>query len=81
MKKMPGFHEILEQHQVTPELLKHIEARIACLGYPEIKNYYIPVALISIGKPLNYILSNKEEVLNKDFASAKRITDKAILLL
>lgn len=81
MFEMPGFHDILEQHHATPEMLKALENRIKLIGYPDMKGYYIPVALISLGKPLNFILSNKEDILHSDIYTIQKITNQAIQLL
>lgn len=81
MNKMPVFHEILEAHNVTPKLLKSLEGRIALAGFPDMKGYYIPVALVSLKKPLNYILENKDVLLNHGINEIRPIVRDAIQFL
>lgn len=81
MNQMPGFHEILEQHNVTPELLKSIASRIKLLGYPNFGDYYIPVALIALSKPLVYMLENIDIILHSGNKQIIPIVNDAIRLL
>jgi hypothetical protein len=85
MLSTPGYKEILQNHGTTSEELKKIYSRILLIipriGGAYQKMLFVPVALISYGKPLNFILDNKELILSNNSDVMKDVVKQAINLL
>ena len=82
MSLMPGFSDILEKHNARSEDLKKIAYRVLLAGYMFAKNGdYIPVAVISFGKPLDHVLTHKEKIVNYSNKEIIEVIEETITLL
>ncbi len=80
MITMPGYREILMKHNATAHDLGEISSFIHMEGYEYYKRDYLPVALISFGPPLDYLLTNKKHLLT-DKNTRRHHIDNSINLL
>ena len=82
MKTIPGYSNILENHNATSEDLRKIAIMTQMAGYTFARNGdYIPVAVISFGHALNYVLTHKDKIVNYSDAETIEVIDVAITLL
>ena len=67
MKKMGGFKEIIEKHNITSDKMLDVSSRMVELGYGNglYKNGdFLPVGLVSFGETLDFIFENWERLEN-----------------
>lgn len=81
MQEMDGYREILAYYQTSAAELNEISDRIALTGYDYYRQYYIPVALVSLGKPLAYILENKHIILERGTSEIIELIENAVCLI
>lgn len=74
MMTMRGYYEILSSHNATSQDLSKIAWRIYLSGYEYYKKDFLPIALVSFGDSLDYLLDNKE-CINKE------VVEEAIIRL
>lgn len=80
--RVPRCAETLLEHQATSTDLKKISSRIQLAGYAYDENGdYLPVAIISFFRPLDYVLSNKDKIFNYGYREVREVTDAAIHML
>ena len=80
--KFPGYVEIIQKHHATSKDLESIAWRALCSGYQFAPNGdFVPVAVVSIGPALDFVLSAKEEILNYGYAEARTVFNEAVKLL
>lgn len=79
---MPGFSDILKAHSATSNDLKEIASRTHLAGYTfESNGDFIPVAVVAFGKALDYVLTNKDRILNYSYKEVREVIDVAIPML
>ena len=82
MKAMPGFSDILNKHNAPSNDLKEIASRTQLAGYSFASNRdFIPVAVVSFGSALDYVLTNKDKILNYTYEEVCDVIDIAVTLL
>lgn len=82
MLSMPGFSDILKEHNATSNDLKEIASRTHLAGYSfENNGDFIPVAVVAFGKALDYVLTNKDRILNYSYKEVREVIDNAIPML
>ena len=82
MASMPGFSDILKKHHATSLDLKEIATKTQAAGYMIADNGdYIPVAVVSFGKPLDYVLTHKAVFYEYNHKEIIRVIDAAIPML
>lgn len=82
MKAMGGLLPVvIETYHTSPEELRHLANRIHDSGYEFYRQDFLPVALISFGKPLSYILDNKSQILDHGYDECISIIEVAKYLL
>ena len=82
MSLMPGFLDILEKHNATSKDLMEIAYRVQCAGYMFADNGdYIPVAVVSFGEALDFVLTHKEKILNYSYEEVIEVVEEAVELL
>lgn len=77
MLSMPGYSQILRKHNATAADLEKLSSLIQWMGYEYFKNDYLPVALVSFGNPLDFLLTHRQEILESPKTSLSLI-DEAI---
>ena len=82
MMSMPGFSDILKEHNATSKDLKEIATRTHLAGYSfENNRDFIPVAVVAFGKALDYVLTNKDRILKYSYKEVREVIDVAIPML
>ncbi len=82
MMSMPGFSDILKEHNATSKDLREIATRTHLAGYSFANNRdFIPVAVVAFGKALDYVLTNKDRILNYSYKEVREVIDVAIPML
>lgn len=80
MQQMPGYTEIIQIHRTSPKEIYKISSRIS-LAYDYMNGHYLPVALVSYGNTLDFILCNKDSILNFGISEIESVVEQAITLL
>lgn len=82
MNSMPGFSDILKKYNATSSDLEKIASRTHLAGFSFADNGdYIPVAVVSFGRPLEYVLMNEDKILNYSYKEVSEVIENAIPLL
>lgn len=81
MMSMDGLNVVLQKHNTSGKELNQISSRILCAGYGFQGKDFLPVALVSFGNTLDYILTNKNEILNYSNDEIKKVVEVARKML
>lgn len=77
MKKIDGLKQVIEKHRTNPEEVYSLANRISCfVGYYQ--GDYLPVSLVSFASSLDYLLSEKDALLNYSEREAMAVIKVAI---